>query len=89
MENIKISVIQFSQYHQIEPKFVIDLYENGLIVLSKIDQELFIEEDQLTTLEKYVKFHYDLGINLEGIDVIHHLLNQISELQNRLKRIEN
>jgi MerR family transcriptional regulator, heat shock protein HspR len=88
MNTIKISVIQFSQYHEIEPQFVIDLYENGLVVLSKLDQEYFIEEDHLTQVEKYVRFHYDLGINLEGIEVIHRLLNEITTLQNRLKQIE-
>lgn len=87
MENIKISVVQFSQYHQIEPQFVIDLYENGLVVLSELNQEYFIEEEQLTSIEKYVKFHYDLGINLEGIEVIHHLLDQITTLQKQLKHL--
>lgn len=89
MENIKISVIQFSKYHEIEPQFVIDLYENGLVVLSKLDQEYFIEEDHLTQVEKYVQFHYDLGINLEGIEVIHRLLSEISSLQNQLRQIES
>ena len=89
MENIKISVIQFSKYHEIEPQFVIDLYENGLVVLSKFDQEYFIEEDHLTQVEKYVRFHYDLGINLEGIEVIHRLLSEISSLQNQLRQIES
>lgn len=89
MENIKISVIQFSKYHEIEPQFVIDLYENGLVVLSKLDQEYFIEEDHLTQVEKYVRFHYDLGINLEGIEVIHRLLSEISSLQNQLRQIES
>lgn len=89
MENIKISVIQFSKYHEIEPQFVIDLYENGLVVLSKFDQEYFIEEDHLTQVEKYVRFHYDLGINLEGIEVIHRLLSEIYSLQNQLRQIES
>lgn len=87
MENIRISVIQFSQYHKIEPQFVIDLYENGLVILSKSEQEYYIEEEQLNSVEKYVKFHYDLGVNLEGIEVIHHLLNQITTLQQKLKQI--
>jgi hypothetical protein len=85
MKNITISVIQFSQYHQIEPQFVIDLYQNGLVVLEKRNHEYFIEEENLTHVERFIKFHYDLGVNLEGLEVIHHLLNQIEVLQKQIK----
>ncbi len=85
MKNMTISVVQFSQYHQIEPQFVIDLYQNGLVVLQKRDQEYFIEENDLSNLERYIKFHYELGVNLEGLEVINHLLNQIERLQKQIK----
>lgn len=85
MKNITISVVQFSQYHQIEPQFVIDLYQNGLVVLQKRDQEYYIEENDLSNIERYIKFHYELGVNLEGLEVINHLLNQIERLQKQIK----
>ncbi len=85
MKNMTISVVQFSQYHQIEPQFVIDLYQNGLVILQKRDQEYFIEENDLSNLERYIKFHYELGVNLEGLEVINHLLNQIERLQKQIK----
>ena len=85
MKNMTISVVQFSQYHQIEPQFVIDLYQNGLVVLQKRDQEYFIEGNDLSNLERYIKFHYELGVNLEGLEVINHLLNQIERLQKQIK----
>ncbi len=85
MKNITISVVQFSQYHQIEPQFVLDLYQNGLVVLYERNQEFFIEEDDLTNVERYIKFHYELGVNLEGLEVISHLLKQIEVLQKQIK----
>lgn len=85
MKNMTISVVQFSQYHQIEPQFVIDLYQNGLVVLQKRDQEYYIEENDLSNIERYIKFHYELGVNLEGLEVINHLLNQIERLQKQIK----
>ena len=85
MKNITISVIQFSQYHKIEPQFVIDLYQNGLFVLHERNQEYFIEEDDLTIVEKFIQFHYDLGVNIEGLEVIDHLLKQIDRLQKQIK----
>ena len=85
MKNITISVVQFSQYQQIEPQFVLDLYQNGLVVLHERNQEFFIEEDDLTNVERYIKFHYELGVNLEGLEVINHLLKQIEVLQKQIK----
>ena len=85
MRNITISVVQFSQYNQIEPQFVLDLYQNGLVVLHERNQEFFIEEDDLTNVERYIKFHYELGVNLEGLEVISHLLKQIEVLQKQIK----
>ena len=85
MNNITISVVQFSQYHLLEPQFVLDLYQNGLVVLHERNQEFFIEEDDLTNVERYIKFHYELGVNLEGLEVINHLLKQIEVLQKQIK----
>lgn len=85
MKNITISVVQFSQFHQIEPQFVIDLYKNDLVVLHERNQEYFIEENDLKLIERFIEFHYNLGVNLEGLEVIHHLLKQIETLQKQLK----
>ena len=85
MKNITISVIQFSKYHQIEPQFVIDLYKNDLVVLHERNQEYFIEENDLKLIERFIEFHYKLGVNIEGLEVIHHLLKQIETLQKQLK----
>jgi hypothetical protein len=36
-----------------------------------------------------ISFHYELNINLEGIDAISNLLNQIDDLQDELDRTKN
>jgi hypothetical protein len=36
-----------------------------------------------------MRLHYDLGINMEGIDVISNLVKQIGELQQELASIKN
>ena len=33
--------------------------------------------------------NYDLSINLEGIDAIHHLLNRVEKLQAEVFRLKN
>ncbi|UOK41482.1 MULTISPECIES: chaperone modulator CbpM [Flavobacterium] len=88
-KSIKISVITFCQYHQIEPDFVYALQESGLLDLQKEKEELYLLNQQIDILEKYIRMHYELGINIEGLEVITRLLTKMEEMQaelNLLKR---
>jgi len=40
-------------------------------------------------LEKYVRFYYELDINLEGIETVSYLLQRINTMQNELKTLTN
>lgn len=90
-----ISVDQFCAYHDIEVSFIYSLQHNGLVKITTIENAGFIDTEQLQQLEKYIRFYYELNINLEGIDVIMNLLNrvnnmhqEINELRNRLRLYE-
>lgn len=86
-ETNKISVEQCCIYYSIETSFVQQLDEHGLIELIRSGQEIYIEFDQLPDLEKYMRMHYDLHINLEGLHAIKHLLHQIQTLQTEMKKL--
>ena len=55
----------------------------GLIEIITIKETGFIDTEQLPQVEKFVRFYYDLDINLEGIETISHLLKRIYTLQNQ------
>ena len=40
---------------------------------------------QLPDVERYSRMYYDLSINMEGIDVIHHLLERMDEMQREIR----
>ena len=52
------------------------LKEYGLVEFTLIDEAPFVTIKQLSELEKLIRLHYDLDINLEGIDAIIHLLKK-------------
>lgn len=90
-----ISIAEFCETHHIQYSFINSLNEFGLVEITVIEEDEFIDQDQLRNLEKMMRLHYDLEINLQGIDAINHLLGRVSELQdevrilrNRLKRYE-
>ncbi|WP_346237249.1 chaperone modulator CbpM [Niabella insulamsoli] len=74
------------RYYSIETSFVQTLFDQGLVRLEYHDESYFIHHDQLALLEKYMHLHYDLEINMEGIEAISHLLKKIEHLQAALRQ---
>ncbi len=91
-----ISIQQFCEHYKISRTFINDLKEYELIEIIVTDNQDYIKITHITQVEKMIRLHYDLHINLEGVDVIYNLLNQvdslkkeITELQNKLNFYEN
>lgn len=84
-----IAVDEFCANHNIELSFISSLQQTGLIEITTIKETGFIDASQLRQLEKIVYFHYDLDINLEGIETITHLLQRINDMQNEVNALRN
>ncbi len=84
-----ISVTEFCQHYQITPEFIALLEDNGIIVLQSQGIQKFIEEEQLSDLERYRILYFDLQINIEGIDVIRNLLEKQSELMHEINQLRS
>jgi hypothetical protein len=79
----------FCIHHNIELSFIHSLHSTGLIEVVTIEQSIYIDTDQIERLEKYVRLHVDMGINLEGIEAISHLLYRVDALQNSVRDLKN
>lgn len=88
MENL-IAIRTFCSSHEINAGFVRSIYENGLIEIVKKEEDEFIEENQLSTLEKSVRLHKDLHINSEGIAAVFDLLEQMDSMKEEIIRLKN
>lgn len=84
-----IKAEDFCASHQIEYSFIRSLTEYGLIEIKAIEEKELIPESELTKLEKLVRLHYDLQINLEGIDAITNLLELINNVQEENRVLRN
>lgn len=89
MEAHLISIIEFCSHYSIESDFIESLAENELIEFVSIGNALYVHEDQLSHLEKLVRLHYDLDINLEGIEVINHMLEKMEHMQTEIRQLKN
>lgn len=84
-----IPATDFCQYHNIEYSFISSLEESGLISIQSVEHSTFIPIDEMQKLEKFIRLHYDLDINVEGIETINHLLKKIEEMQEEIMNLKN
>lgn len=80
-ERTFVSAKAFCTHHHIELTFIQSLQDYGLIETTSEAEEVLLPQEQLEALEKMVRLHFDLNINLEGIDAIYHLLQRVENLQ--------
>ena len=84
-----IAVNEFCINHNIEVSFISSLQETGLIEIAFVEETAFLDADQLQQVEKFVRFYYDLDINLEGIETITHLLRRMNAMQDEITSLRN
>lgn len=80
---------EFCRHHHVEMKFIYSLREYGLIEVISNEGDDYLSVDKLNELEKIIRLHYDLNVNMEGIDVILHLLNQLETVQHEADELKN
>jgi hypothetical protein len=88
MKNL-IPVNEFCANHNIEISFIRSLQETELIEITTIEETAYIQANQLQELERIVRLHFELDINLEGIETINHLLHRINTMQDEIIALRN
>jgi len=84
-----IPLQKLCELYKVEMTFFSSLNEIGLIQITTIEESNYIHLDKINDLEKMIRMHRDLEINIEGIDIAFNLLQKIDELENELISIKN
>ena len=79
----------FCIHHNIEYSFISSLENSGLISITSEKRSSFIHVEEIHKLEKFVRLHYDLDINIEGIETINYLLERMEEMQREIVNLRN
>lgn len=89
MQTELIIVSEYCQKCHIEPSFIDLLEEGGLIEVRTEAGEHYLLVAQLPEVERYSRMYYDLSINIEGIDAIHHLLERMEGMRREINSLHN
>jgi chaperone modulatory protein CbpM len=84
-----IPVTDLCTFHHIDANFVQSLHTSGLIEITTISEINYVHSDQLHLLEQYIRLHYDLEINLAGIEAITYLLEKMEAMQDEIRTLRN
>ena len=87
MSGKKITYTECLQIYQVEETFLDQLQSSGLIEIVIEEDDRYIEYDYLQEIEQFVRWHYELEINMEGIEALHHMLQQVQQLQENVKKL--
>ncbi|OGS70604.1 MAG: MerR family transcriptional regulator [Flavobacteria bacterium RIFCSPLOWO2_12_FULL_35_11] len=84
-----IPLHKLCELYKVEMSFFSSLNEIGLIQITTIEESNYIHQDKINDIEKMIRMHRDLDINIEGIDIAFNLLQKIDELENEIISIKN
>jgi len=76
-------------HYNVQLSFFSNLNEIGLIEIQTVEQIQYIHQDSIHEIEKMIRIHQELNVNLEGIDVVFNLLQEIDSLKKELVSVRN
>lgn len=79
----KISREELVKIYNIEITFFDELVEYGLLRVQTENNIRYLMYEDLPAFERFTNWHYDLEINLPGLEVIHEMLQKMADLKQK------
>ena len=85
----RISREELVKIYNIEITFFDELVDYGLLNVQIENNVHYLMYEDLQDLEKFANWHYDLDINLPGLEVIYHMLKKLDTMKKRNRELMN
>lgn len=89
MNHELILIEEYCRQCSVEATFIKSLEELGLIEIIEVEQQSYFPDTQLSDIQRYTEWHYDLDISPAGIDTIQNLLNRMEIMQQEIATLKN
>ena len=83
------AVTAYCTVHKIDPSFVYTLQQEGLITVIARENESFVEEEELHKLEIFTRWHDQLGLHPESMDVVYNMLEKMKQMQEEMNDLRS
>ncbi|REC73764.1 MerR family transcriptional regulator [Chryseobacterium elymi] len=85
----RISREELVKIYNIEITFFDELVDVGLLHVETENEVRYLLYEDLPVFEKFTNWHYDLEINLPGLEVIHDMLRKMEDLKRKNRDLLN
>ena len=82
-----ILVSHYCERTHIPNTFIESLNEYGLIRCQQVETEVYILDEEIPEIERFDRLHNDLGINIEGLDALNHMLIKLRNMENEMNTL--
>ncbi|WP_144282175.1 chaperone modulator CbpM [Chryseobacterium echinoideorum] len=83
----RISREELVKIYNIEITFFDELVDSGLLNIETENEIIYLLYEDLPSFEKFTNWHYDLEINLPGLEVIHDMLKKMEDLNQKNREL--
>tara|TARA_R100000935_G_C2765798_1_gene135559 strand:- start:48 stop:338 length:291 start_codon:yes stop_codon:yes gene_type:complete len=87
--NDLITTEELCERYSVEHTFIRSLNNSGLLEVITVEKREYVYCAKMAEFEKMLRLHYDLKINLEGIEAIKHLLDRLIDLKEENLALKN
>ncbi|GEN72179.1 MULTISPECIES: chaperone modulator CbpM [Chryseobacterium] len=87
--NERISREELVKIYNIEITFFDELVDEGLLHVETENDVRYLLYEDLPVFERFTNWHYDLEINLPGLEVIHDMLRKMEDLKRKNRDLLN
>ena len=70
-------------------EFIDDLLEFDMIEVQRIEDKIYVKPHYIVEIERVYRLRKDLGINMEGIDTLNHMLQKMNRLEREVKLLRD
>ncbi|MCT2409721.1 chaperone modulator CbpM [Chryseobacterium antibioticum] len=85
----RISREELVKIYNIEITFFDELVDGGLLTVETENEIRYLLYDDLPVFERFTNWHYDLEINLPGLEVINDMLRKMEDLKQKNRDLMN
>ncbi|NND34885.1 MAG: MerR family transcriptional regulator [Saprospiraceae bacterium] len=82
-----ILISTICECYRLDYSFIDQLEQHGMVEIIYREDTSYLDEEHLSLLEKIIRIHHDLQVNIEGIAVIIDLIDRIDLLQQENKTL--
>ena len=84
-----IQIEVYCQQTQTPMEFIEDLLEFEMIKVQQIENKIYVEPHSIVEIERVYRLREELGINMEGIDTLNHMIKKVNRLEQELKLLRD